>query len=136
MSKASRAAKRANKSAESKVVEMPVGDTPVLATSESPASPDVVATEIASDSKAKKVRYNKRTWAPTDIITLHKPMAKGPVTKSKSAARYALYQNGMTVQEYVDAVVKAGLGNKTLASNDLRWDTVPARGHISIAPKA
>lgn len=130
MSKASRAAKRAAKNMQ------PIADGEVAEANAS-ASPapamESTTTEIVSEPKQKPVRYAKKTWGPTDVITLLKPLAKGPDGKSKSSNRFNLYFSGMTVQEYTDAVVKNGLGNKTLASNDLRWDTAPTRNFISIA---
>jgi hypothetical protein len=104
---------------ETPVVETPVVETPVVetATAETPAKP-------------AKIRYAKRDWAATDVITVNTPNPK----KGKSYHRYALYANGMTVAEYAKALADAGLGGKTLANADLRWDM--ARNFISISPKA
>jgi hypothetical protein len=38
--------------------------------------------------------------------------------KKKSAERFALYQNGMSVKDYIDKV-----GDRQQAMNDIRWDT-------------
>ena len=109
---------------------------------EAPATQETPTTETqATEPKAKSIRYATRTWTGTDVISLLKRDAKGPADKSASSHRYTLYQDGMTVDEYVKAVVehpgfgkKQTKGSKTLANNDLRWDT--ARNFISIAPKA
>jgi len=89
-----------------------------------------VAVETPVEAKAAKVRYAKRDWAPSSIITLVAPNGKS----GKSKARYDLYRSGMTVAEYADAVKAGGHGGKTLANADLRWDV--ARGFITIAAPA
>jgi hypothetical protein len=81
-------------------------------------------------AKVAKIRYAKREWAAGDVITVLAANTK----KGKSFHRYALYTTGMTVAEYAQALKDAGLGGKTLANADLRWDV--ARKFISIAPKA
>jgi hypothetical protein len=106
----------------------------VETTTTAPAAPETPAAETPAPETAKvvKIRYAKRDWAPTDVITLLQPA--NPKTGA-SKARYALYKDGMLVSEYAAAVVGLGGKNtKTLANADLRWDV--ARGFITIAPKA
>jgi hypothetical protein len=108
---------------EAPVVEQTIVEAPVV---EAPAKVDA--------DKVAKIRYQKRTWTGSDIITV---LRENPKT-GESKKRYALYRTGMTVDEYVKAVVDAGLGTKTLANNDLRWDTSPDRKggqNIAIAAK-
>jgi hypothetical protein len=76
---------------------------------------------------APKVRYAQRTWGPNSIITVNVANPK----KGDSLHRFALYQNGMSVAQYVAAVVGAGLAKASKANSDLRWDS--ARKFITIA---
>ena len=99
-------------------------ETPVVIETPTVETPTV---ETPVEAKAAKVRYAKRDWAPSSIITLVAPNGKS----GKSKARYDLYRSGMTVAEYADAVKAGGHGGKTLANADLRWDV--ARGFITIA---
>jgi hypothetical protein len=52
-------------------------------------------------------------------ITVVNANAKSPATKG--GIRFALYRNGMTVQQYMDASTKAG-NRLALAKADLMWD--------------
>lgn len=87
------------------------------------AVPAQVATVpvVAPAPAQARVRYATRTWGPNSVITVNVANPK----IGKSAARFALYTNGMLVHQYTSAV-----GNKTLANADLRWDS--ARGYVTI----
>ena len=99
-------------------------------------TPEVTAVEVTTAEPEKapkpvKIKYAKRDWAAGDIITL---VQSANPKKGKSLHRYAEYRDGMTVAEYAEALKAKGLGGKTLANADLRWDV--ARNFISIAPKS
>jgi hypothetical protein len=111
---------------EAPVVEVtPEAQAPEAQTTESPVQ------ETQSAPKPVKIKYAKRDWAAGDIITL---VQSANPKKGKSLYRYAEYRDGMTVAEYAEALKAKGLGGKTLANADLRWDV--ARNFISIAPKS
>jgi hypothetical protein len=120
-------AKKHKKVAAAQDMETPAVEleNPVVETSTQETSNEEVPA-----TKPVKVRYAKRDWASTDIITLVQP--NNPKS-GKSKNRYDLYTNGMSVADYATAVVNHG-GSKTLANADLRWDV--ARGFITIAPAA
>jgi hypothetical protein len=119
MSKSSRAAKRAAK-AQEPTTEQVEGSTTI--------------TEVAApaEAKVKLPAVSKRDWGPGSVIVL---LRSTNPKKGKSAERYALYRDGMTVQEYTDAVVKAGY-SKTFANGDLKWDSGPRHGFIRIETPA
>jgi hypothetical protein len=126
MSKASKKVARTQAPAH---VETPA----VVVETTAPAAPETPAAETPAPETAKvvKIRYAKRDWAPTDVITL---VTTANPKSGASKARYALYKDGMLVSEYAAAVVGLGGKNtKTLANADLRWDV--ARGFITIAAK-
>jgi hypothetical protein len=60
-----------------------------------------------------------KTPAPQTINLLVKDNPK----RGKSAKRFALYRNGLTVEKYVAASVAAG-NPARLARADLNWDVV------------
>ena len=65
-----------------------------------------------------------RAWrpAPTDVIRL---LIDYNPKRDESRKRFDLYRDGMTVADYVDAVVNSGTIGATVgkAYADLRWDT-------------
>lgn len=97
-------------------------------------------TEPKKEKKAKKEKTGvtrSRIARPADdhVITVLKPGIKS----GKSARRYDLYYNGMTVKEYVDlltsdrvdADIRRTVGQVYFT---LRWDTDPSRNLIHIGP--
>jgi hypothetical protein len=85
------------------------------------AQPDTTEAQVApeattAEAKAKPVRYaSKSVVNPTARITFVAPNNK----KGKSRERFALYQEGMTVGEYVAAVKER---NWRYGREDIRWD--------------
>jgi hypothetical protein len=69
----------------------------------------------------------KTTQAKTPRIKLL--VAENP-KRGKSASRFALYKNGLTVDTYIEKSVAAG-NTPALARADLKWDT--ERKFIAIA---
>jgi hypothetical protein len=68
-----------------------------------------------------------KPFAPEQTITI---VHEGPNPKRrKSAQRYDLYENGMTVGAYIEKSHKAG-NSKSLAANDVRWDF--SKGWINV----
>ena len=60
------------------------------------------------------------SFAPEQVI--HVKVETNPKKPSgKSYARFALYEDGMTVEQYVQRSVDAG-NKETVAIADLRWD--------------
>lgn len=95
----------------------------------SPVEVAQVAPEAPVTTKAPLIRYAQRTWQPNWVIGNVKANPKRGVSQS----RYAQYRNGMTVAEYVAAVVAIGQ-SAAIANADLRWDTAPHRAFITIEP--
>jgi uncharacterized Rmd1/YagE family protein len=62
------------------------------------------------------------------VIKILIPASQNP-KKRHSQIRYALYEDGMTVGEYIDKSNKAG-NPKSLAANDVRWDY--SKGFINV----
>jgi hypothetical protein len=72
------------------------------------------------------------SFAPEQVI--HLKVESNPKKPSgKSYARFALYEDGMTVAQYVQRSVEAG-NKETVAIADLRWDT--ARKFIEVSEAA
>jgi len=95
-------------------------------TVEAPATPAPATTPTV-----KSAKYAKVDWAGTSVITLN-PSPKY-IKRGESLKRFNCYKNGITVDEYVAAVVAINQ-TKALAKADLRWDV--AHGLISIAAPA
>lgn len=98
----------------------------------------VPAQAQATSEKTKKKESNtvvawkamlKTPPADTAKISLIKKVADQP-KKRAAAARYALYEDGMTVGAYIEKSHKAG-NPKSLARRDVCWDI--ASGFIAVA---
>jgi hypothetical protein len=69
------------------------------------------------------------SFAPEQVI--HVKVESNPKQPTgKSYARFALYEDGLTVAQYVQRIVDTG-NKETLAHADLRWDV--ARGFIEVS---
>lgn len=89
----------------------PIGDLPALA-----PIPRAAANRAYPDS-----------W----VISLK---AEGNPKRGKSAERFSLYRDGMTIGEYLDASSRATGSKRGKWASDLRWDT--ERGYIEVGPRA
>lgn len=80
--------------------------------------------EVETPKKTKKISEQVKNWKAqkafpmTFVIT---EVRKDNPKRKDAARRFALYKEGMTVQEYTDAAVKEGI-TKALAMADMRWD--------------
>jgi hypothetical protein len=77
------------------------------------------ATVTPATAEAKRSYTGPFTAPVTGKITILEAQPKAASTKG--GQRYALYRNGMTVQAYLDASVKAG-NRLGLAKADVMWD--------------
>jgi hypothetical protein len=60
----------------------------------------------------------QKGFEPNQVITI---LQKDKKTRG-AAVRFAKYRTGMTVQGYIDVLIKEKLGTKASAMNDMRWD--------------
>jgi hypothetical protein len=100
----------------------PVVESPATA----PSAP--VQTEA---KKAAQPRYVKGRFPVNGIVRLTEA-GKANVKRGKSKARFECYRDGMTVAEYVAAVVALPGGSARLAHDDLRWDAAESHGFITV----
>jgi hypothetical protein len=63
------------------------------------------------------------------VITVNPPHCVTNPKRRKARERFALYEDGMTVSEYIEASKRAG-NSAALAAADVRWDFV--KGFISV----
>lgn len=80
-----------------------------------------VAVKKTAGEKAapkKQVAATKATKPTGQVIHL---LVKENPKRGASRDRYALYRDGMSVDQYIDRVVKAGVSSSA-ARADLRWD--------------
>lgn len=103
--------------------EGPVVETPIAA--DAPAtSPATLEPEKAK--KAKKVSGQVSRWKAQKAFPLEAKITEvrkeNPKRKS-AAGRFALYEEGMTVGDYIKKSNEAG-NTKALAMADIRWDHV------------
>lgn len=98
------------------------------AVEENPFAPGGELYEEVAQETAKKRRGRELDLDMTQIIH---PMSTNPKNKgSRANAIFALYRDGQTVAEFVEAVVAAGFPRKR-ASSAIRWDS--ARKFITLS---
>jgi len=116
----------AKKATEESVVVEQAQATETAAPTEQPANVDawgrpIDMPELKPIPRAAANRAYPDTWR----IRL---VAEGNPKRGKSAERFALYRDGMTVGEYLDASSKATGSKRGKWAADLRWDA--ERGYI------
>jgi hypothetical protein len=84
-------------------------------TKKTPKTTAKVTATVAKRTVAKATAHKA-----TDGKTIKVLVAENP-KRGKCRERFALYQNGQTVEEYVARSVKAG-NTSSIARADLRWD--------------
>jgi hypothetical protein len=99
----------------------------IPATGERVTSGDQNDVTQAKTKKPRKISPTVVAWKATKNfpleakITLNPELKEANPKRRKAADRFALYRNGMTVGEYIEASHKAG-NSKALAMADIRWD--------------
>lgn len=76
---------------------------------------------LSSGQLSKRAQVMMGSYGLASTITLIGDHANKNPKRGESAKRFALYRNGITVQEYMDAVVGLGFPKRT-AWLDLAWD--------------
>lgn len=85
------------------------------------AAPEAQAETSAAPAPAPEKAPRVRQHGEDQRIVVLVP-ANPKRANSKSHPRFALYQDGMTVKEYLDAVVALQGGSRTRWLADLKWD--------------
>jgi hypothetical protein len=95
------------------------------------AEAEVETTEAEVETtSADEVKKGRGRELQLDMDLIIEPIAINPKNKgSRAHAIFSLYRSGMTVAEFVDAVVAAGYTRK-LASSAIRWDS--ERNYITL----
>jgi hypothetical protein len=104
-----------------------------MATKTKKATPKtkVTVAKKATDDKVTKIvtpKAEAKVTKSTDDQKIKLLVAENP-KRGKSHDRFALYQNGQTVEQYVARSVKAG-NTSSIARADLRWDV--GKGLIAV----
>lgn len=88
------------------------------------APPPADTPKADTPKKAKKISEQVKNWKAQKAFPMNfviTEVRKDNPKRKDASRRFALYEEGMTVQAYTDKAVKEGI-TKALAMADMRWD--------------
>jgi hypothetical protein len=86
------------------------------------AHPDAEKIRQKTVKEQKAARKAVSGAAPKEDLRRITVLREQNPCRGKAKARFAKYRTGMTVEEYAEAVIAAGLGDDKRARRDVRWD--------------